>query len=261
MKDSPSRREERRRAVSNWLALPLTLASILFLLVTVIQLTTPLPGLKGTLMGLTATCIWLFFAVSFAIEVILSADRPDFLRHHWLQALTVLLPFFGFFRVLSIIRFGHVAAYARLFLLGRRTGSPALEILRRRHLGQVALVSLFVVGISAALEYLVESGTKGANIETVGDGFWWAMATLSTIGAPQYPVTTGGRIVALVLMFYAVSVFTYFVASLASVLVGHDSDQPPTRSAAGVQITPEEALVLQRVLTRLERASRDGTDG
>jgi voltage-gated potassium channel len=257
VKHSPSRREERRAAVSKWLDPPLIFASILLILLTIIQLTTPLPGNKGAVVTLAETGIWVFFAGSFAVELAISGDRAAFLRHHWLRALGAVLPFFGFLRILSVVRFGHIAAYVRLFLLSRRTGSPALEILRRRHLGQVALISLFVFGISAALEYLVEAGTRGANIETPGDALWWAAATMSTIGAPQYPVTNGGRVVALLLMFYAVIVFTYFVASLASVLAGHDAEEPPVGEEGPSRITAQEARVVRRVLMKLERASRE----
>jgi voltage-gated potassium channel len=257
----PARREERRQAVSRWLDPPLTFASLLLLLLTVIQLTTPLPAGREKFLNLAETGIWVFFVVSFGVEVAVSDDRIRFVRRHWLRAVMVVIPFIGFLRIVSVVRFGQWIAYARLLLLSHRTGSPALDILRRRHLGQVGLISVFVVGICAALEYLVESGAPHANIETFGDALWWAGTTLTTIGSQLYPVTTGGKIVALTLMVYAVSVFTYFVASLASVLVGHDNTEQAKDASNEQQgafyLTGDEAKVLRNVLARMHGTDRE----
>ncbi len=58
------------------------------------------------------------------------------------------------------------------------------------------------------------------------------------------------------LMLYAVSVFPYFVASLASVPAGHDAEAPPESEGGPTHITADEARVVRRVLTKMERASR-----
>lgn len=262
----PAQREGLQRAVGRWLDPPLMLASVLLLLLTLIQVTTPLSPGKRAIVTFVQTAIWIFFIASYVLELLLAPDRWQFVRAHPWRLLTVVLPFFGFLRVLSAIRFAHIASYARLLLLSHRTGSPALEILRRRHLGQVALMSTLVVAISASLEYLVEPGTRNANIQNAGDALWWAATTLTTIGSPLYPVTTGGKIVALALMLYAVSVFTYFVASLASVLIGHDETKQAsdvkTDAVAKSMLTEREVQVLRELLARNESgAQREDVSG
>lgn len=256
VKRDPVERERLQASIARWLDPPLMLASVLLLVLTLIQLTTPLPRAHAAIVTAVETAIWAFFAGSFALELLLANDRGRFLRNNWLRAITVAIPFIAFLRILAVLRFAQWSAYVRVFLLGRRTGSPAMTILRRRHLGQLAVMSVLVVAISAGIEYLVESGSSGANIETLGDALWWAAATLTTIGSPNYPVTPGGRIVAFLLMLYAVSVFTYFVASLASVLVGHDESRQPKQSAenaAGrITLTEDEARVVRRILARFD---------
>jgi hypothetical protein len=54
-------------------------------------------------------------------------------------------------------------------------------------------------------------------------------------------------------MLHAVSVFTYFVASLASVLVGHDESKPAPAASGDQEDAPlseKEAAVLRRLLAR-----------
>ncbi len=256
VKHDPTERDRVQKAIARWLDPPLMVASVLLLVLTLVQLTTPLPPSHAAILAGVETAIWVFFAGSFAVELALANDRVRFLRRNWLRAITVVVPFFGFLRILSVLRFGQWAAYLRIFVLSRRTGSPAMEILRRRHLGQLGFMSVLVVGIAAGLEYLVESGSPGANITSIGDAFWWAAGTLTTIGSPDYPVTTGGKIVALLLMFYAVSVFTYFVASLASLLVGHDESEETKKAAqtapAQLTLTEDEARVVRNILSRLD---------
>jgi voltage-gated potassium channel len=256
----PGRREELGQKLSNWLDPPLTLASVVLIVLTVIQLTTPLTRPRETILTAAQTAIWVFFAASFGVELGVATDRKRYLRSHWVRAVLVFIPFLGFLRILSVIRFAHFASYVRLFLLSRRTGSPALDILRRRHLGQIALMSVIVVGAAAAIEFLVEPGARGANIESIGDAVWFSAATLTTIGSPLYPVTTGGKVTAILLMLYAVSVFTYFVASLASVLIGHDQSkesEDAARDQGGkLVLSADEAKVVRRILSRAEGEPR-----
>lgn len=259
VRHDPARREEMRHALSKWLDPPLTLASVLLLVLVVIQLTTPLPPPRQTILAAAQTAIWLFFLFSFLAELAIAPDRKHYVRTHWLRAVVVAMPFLGFLRILTALHFAQWLGYARLFIISHRTGSPALEILRRRHLGQVALMSVIVVGIAAAIEYLVEPGARGANIESFGDAMWWAATTLTTIGSQMYPVTTGGKVVALMLMFYAVSVFTYFVASLASVLIGHDESKDSQQAARDadrkLELTEDEVKVVRKILSRMNRES------
>lgn len=59
----------------------------------------------------------------------------------------------------------------------------------------------------------------GSTGRGIGEGFWWAAVTMTTVGyGDRAPVTRGGRLVALVWMFASIIVISSYTASIASAL-------------------------------------------
>ncbi len=54
-------------------------------------------------------------------------------------------------------------------------------------------------------------------VHTFFDGVWWAIVTTATIGYGDiYPITTGGRIVAIILIFSGVGILGVFIGAIDS---------------------------------------------
>ncbi len=70
--------------------------------------------------------------------------------------------------------------------------------------------------------YLVEHNKPGANITNLGNAFWWAVITITTVGYGDYtPVTTIGRIIAVVVMFSGIGIVVSLVTLLSQRRLQH----------------------------------------
>ena len=87
-------------------------------------------------------------------------------------------------------------------------------------IGALALI-LFIAGLVIWIfERRANADMFGGSAgEGIGNGFWWAAVTMTTVGyGDKAPATLGGRIVGLVWMFASVIVISSFTASIASSL-------------------------------------------
>lgn len=119
---------------------------------------------------------------------------------------------------------------ARLARLGRvvmaSTRSNKLKHLVNT-LGNVAIYALGLVMISALIEHAAEPPSSG--FTTYGDSVWWAFVTLTTVGYGDIiPVTTVGRVTAVVVMLGGVAFLGTLAGTLAA-FFGVGSDGKPVQ--------------------------------
>lgn len=85
---------------------------------------------------------------------------------------------------------------------------------------------LIVVFVLAGLELAFEHNAPGSNIHNYGDALWWAIVTVTTVGyGDKYPVSAGGRGVAVILMLVGIGLIGVLTATVASYFVEEKSDQ------------------------------------
>ena len=107
-----------------------------------------------------------------------------------------------------------------------------------------SLIALMLISFCSIAILQFESGA-GGNITTAEDAVWWAFTTITTVGyGDRYPVTTEGRMIAVVLMSGGVSLFGLFSGFLASWFVGEE-DQSQNAELVAVK---EELARLRQLL-------------
>ena len=263
LRDDPGLREELRDALDRYLDLPLALASLVLVLIAVIQLGGEVEPPWDGRMEVLGWALWGLFFVEFAAKFILAPNKRRYVTRRWLDVLVLLVPFLRFLRLLRVLRVTRAFPVFRLLVFGGRGSGATLTLLRRRRLGQLALISVMVVLIGAALIFLLENGAPGGQIRTFGDALYWASTIVTTVGNELYPVTVGGRVLALILMLYAVGIFSYFIASIATVFVGLDAEQgaqeeekrresKKQEEPGGVRLDKDEVEALRRILRKAE---------
>jgi voltage-gated potassium channel len=154
--------------------------------------------------------VWGAFAFELVLKTYLAPERTRYLITHWVDVLSVLVPF------LRPLRFLRVVA------VGLRFWEEARTVLRKRTFSVIGTTSLLAVIASAVLIFVAERGGDGP-IQTFPDALWWALATITTVGyGDVYPKTNGGRGVAVFLMLVGISLFGLLTARVAAYFVEGD---------------------------------------
>ncbi|MEN6319662.1 MAG: ion channel [Syntrophaceae bacterium] len=92
--------------------------------------------------------------------------------------------------------------------------------LYRERFIQIATIILSVILFSSIVVYYFERGTADSNIRSLWDGMWWTVVTMGTVGyGDKYPITVGGRIVGIMLIFSGIGLMSLFTATIASIFV------------------------------------------
>jgi len=161
---------------------------------------------------------WIAFAVDLLIGLILADKKIKFLLHHPLEVITVLLPFLRPLRLLRVISFGTLVI--QKVAVGRQF---AITL-------KVFLASILMAYIAAVQITITERGVEGSNIKSFGDGLWWAVTTVTTVGyGDRFPTTSTGRVLAVCLMLVGISLMGVITASVAAWFVKMSQDDSATK--------------------------------
>ena len=165
----------------------------------------PISTSTQSLLNIVQWITWIAFAGDLIYGLIKAPSKKGYLKKHPLEVAAVLLPFLRPLRLMRVISFGGLAI--QKVAIGRQF---AITI-------KVFIASIFVAYISAVQITISERDLVGSNIKNFGDGLWWAITTVTTVGyGDRYPTTTEGRFLAVLLMFVGISLVGVITASVAA---------------------------------------------
>ncbi len=134
--------------------------------------------------------------------------------------LLAILPSYRSVRILRIF------LIFRLFKLLRYSQNMKMfaDIIRSKRFELLTLMVFlgFLVFIASIAIYLFENPTAGGQVGHLYDAIYWAIVTISTVGYGDItPMTTGGRLVTMVLILASLGVLAFFT----SIIVAAFNDQ------------------------------------
>ncbi len=163
-------------------------------------------------------------------------------NHHWLRARKeYLTTFMGIIDFISILPFVGIYLFegntliSHLFDLGRfilifkvlryahsfRTIQKVLSSIRYE-----LMTSLFLLGtlimFSAILMYYIERAAQPDKFTNIGEGFWWAIITITSVGyGDVYPITGLGKVLAGSLAITGLIAFSLPTALVSGAFMNH----------------------------------------
>lgn len=153
-----------------------------------------------------------FFLVDFCIRFYRAEDKLQFMKWGWID-LIASIPTFDAGRPLRIVR---IIRILRAFRSFRHIVKFIYSNRQHGTFTTVAMISALLLIISAIAILQVETAPE-SNIKTAEDALWWAYVTITTVGyGDKFPVTTGGRVIAAVLMTAGVALFGTFTGLVSS---------------------------------------------
>ena len=233
------KRLQRWESGAEW---PLAACAIAFLVMYTVEVLGQPHGGPARLVSWLLAALYLPFIVDYVARLYLADDRVRWFFRHPLDLAVVTLPF------LQPLRFLRLVALVRI--LQRAFG----DAIRGRVIAFAAFGAILLVYTSSLAELKNERFAAGSHITNWSDSLWWAVSTITTVGYGDYvPVTTTGRMIAVVLMVGGISLIGMITAMVAHWIVTQVSDEDSATQAA----TAEHIEQLQADIARLERLVRN----
>lgn len=245
-------REVTLEQLDDWLRVPMATLALLWLLLVMAELVLGSTRLLETL----GSAIWVVFLLEFIVRLWLAPIKLRFLRHNWLPAIALLLPalrLFAIFRFLRAARALRGLRLVRIVGTANRSMNALRRTLSRRGFGYVAAFTLLVLllGAGGMLSFEPAKEIRGG-FTSYGDALWWTAMLLTSIGSQFWPVTTEGRVLAVILSLYGFATFGYITATFASFFVGRDAEEQegPVAGREDIRTLLEEIRSLRAQLER-----------
>jgi voltage-gated potassium channel len=157
---------------------------------------------------------WLVVAADLICRIVLSTNRRDRLVR--IGALLLFSTgFLALFRISDEMR--DLVRLALITVVAFRAINSVRFFFRLRSMAFIASAVILIVLAFGVSMTVTEEHHAGSNINSLSDGLWWAVSTVSTVGyGDKFPVTTSGRLIAAGLMFIGVALFSILTATLAN---------------------------------------------
>jgi voltage-gated potassium channel len=241
----PDRRQKIER-IERAIRFPMAVLGVAWAVIGIIVVTTNSRGLAPEALVTTLFVIWFVIVVECALRYVVVPDRRGYFSSRRVEPAMIVLPVFQVWRL---------AGVERMTVLQREGAERFLAILRHRSLFRVLLAAGALLFLGAWLVLLFENHAVGSNIHSYKDALWWAVVTVTTVGyGDRFPVSDGGRLVAVVLMFVGIGLIGILTATVASFFMQEHTDANKDQLQAAHEDLGGQLTTIDGRLARLEAA-------
>ena len=122
------------------------------------------------------------------------------------SAINIALRGLRLIRLFRLIQLG-----SRISIVLGRTGNRMIYTI---------VFSIMAVSFGAVGIYIIEHNVDGTKITNLGDAFWWAIVTVTTVGyGDVYPITAEGKVIAALLMIVGIAILGILISTLGAGLI------------------------------------------
>ncbi len=225
--------------------LPMSIFGLAWLVLAIVVLSTDVNGSASTVAVASLFVLWVIMLVEYLVRLVVTPDRRGYLKRRWVEPATVVVPPFQSW---------HMVGIEKMSLLVREGELRVESILRHHSLFRVLIAAVGTLFLGAWLVLLFEERAKGTNIHDYPDALWWAIVTVTTVGyGDRFPITEGGRVVAVILMLVGIGLIGVLTATVASVFIKEHTDANKEEFRKGHADLGQQLSVISDRLADVER--------
>ena len=174
-----------------------------------------LPAEVSRVLTMIDDVICVIFLFDFALRFANAESKLKFMKWGWIDLISSI-PTMNFLRAGRALRLLRLLRILRAFRSTKHLVNHVFKSKTQGTLTTAAVIALLSI-IFSSIAILEVEHDPHSNIKTAEDAIWWSYVTITTVGyGDKYPVTTEGRIIAVLLMTVGVGLFGTFTAFMAS---------------------------------------------
>lgn len=206
--------EEKKESLG-FLNLLILLLSFYVLIALLVDTVFKLPPETSKLLNYIDNIICAVFLFEFIVRFRKAENKLVFMKWGWID-LVASIPTFDFMRAGRLLRVIRLIRLIRAFRSTRHIVQHVFKNKIQGTLTSVAIIAILMLLLSSVATLQFETDPD-SNIKTAEDAIWWSYVTITTVGyGDKYPVTTEGRVIAVILMTVGVGLFGTFTAFVSS---------------------------------------------
>ena len=195
--------------------------------------------------------IWVIFVGDFVLRYVVAPDKATYLRRNWLIGLSLMIPFIRPLQAFRFLQAFHGFTLVAFLGAVNRTLRALRIITRGRAFLYMVIVTVGVILVGAVGVRYFDGDMPNSEVSSLSDAIWWSATLVTTLTHELDVESTEARLIAFGLRLYGLNVFCFFMASIASYLIGVDA------SYSRLKEEEEEVDPVQEEIRMLRAELRD----